>query len=343
MQLLEGRYWTTLTTGLRLLAERDDLDDLELTEELTDAMARDPQVRELVAGQQRLFRERRLAKQGEVAILEKQIQQLGKEIEGLNFQKISVEKQLFLIKEEVKDAQTLYDKGLERRPRLLALQRREVELEGQRGNFIANIARSGQRIAESEQRILQITSNFRTDVVTTLRATKDDFYETQDRLAAARDVMARIDIVAPQSGYVLNLKYITPGGVIRPGETIMNIVPNMDDFKIRAKISLSDINIVRPGQQAEIRLTAYSARTTPSVKGTLVYISADRRVDETTGFAYYEARLEVEAGAVEALGKDVALYPGMAVDAMIKTGERTVLNYIMSPLTSSMSRAFTEQ
>ncbi|MGO1118048.1 HlyD family type I secretion periplasmic adaptor subunit [Rhodovibrionaceae bacterium A322] len=343
VQLLEGRYWTSLATGLRLLAERDDLPEMELTDELMEAMVADPQVEELVRGQERLFKERRAAKEGETEILKKQIEQLNHEIVGLEAQKTAVDKQLNYIKEEVADALVLFNKGLERRPRVLALQRREVELEGSSGNFIANIARSRQRIAESEQRILQISTDFKTQVVGDLRQIKDEFYETQDRLAASRDILERTDIIAPQSGYVLNLEHHTPGGVIRPGEPILNIVPNLDEFKINAKISLQDINVVHPGQEAEIRLTAYSARSTPTVPGTLTYISADRQVDEATGMPYYEAHLEVEAEDISALGEDVKLYPGMAVDAMIKTGERTVMDYALAPLTSSLWSAFTEQ
>jgi HlyD family secretion protein len=165
--------------------------------------------------------------------------------------------------------------------------------------------------------------------------------DQQERVRAAEDVLRRRDILAPVGGSVVNLKTVTPGGVVTPGDALMEIVPKDDQLTIQAQIRPIDIDSVHAGLSAKIRLTAFKAWITPMLQGRLVYVSADSLVDEQTGMPYYDARIEADRGELERL-EHAHLYPGMPVEAMVETGEHTLLAYFVQPLLDSVTRAFRE-
>ena len=165
----------------------------------------------------------------------------------------------------------------------------------------------------------------------------------EEQLLASQDVLARTVIVAPVAGTVVNLQFHTAGGVIGPGNPIVDIVPSDEDLIIEARVSPVDIDVVRTGLNAEVHLTAYSQRNLPRLTGIVRTVSADRLTDEATGEPYYLARVEVAGEELERLGDDIDLLPGMPAEVMIATGDRTVIDYLMSPIEDTFRRAFREE
>ncbi len=339
--VLEGQYRADRALEARLIAERDGLHAITFDDELV-AAAGEPEIAEIIAGQEGLFETRRAANESQIGVLHQQIKQLEEEIGGFKSQRQAKARQLELVQEEYGAVKELYDKGYERKPRLLALQRAAALLEGERGQYAAQIARAKQDIGEAEIRILALNDTFRRDVETELREVQVRVAELRDRLASQRDVLQRVDIVAPQAGVVVGLKFHTTGGVVRPGDPILDIVPTSDELIVEARVRAEDIDVVHPGLPAQVRLSAYRQRTTPYVDGRVVQVSADRFVDERSGVPYYAARVAIDGAALARL-EGVTLYPGMPVEVMIETGSRKAIDYLLSPITSSIHRAFREQ
>lgn len=325
----------------RLLAEQSGRDRLVFPQELEDRRG-EPRIGTMLDGQERIFSTRRQSYQGQRDILKARIDQLRSQIDGQRAQQLASERQLELIRKEQATVADLVAKGLEREPRLLDLQRRAAALQGARAESQSEIARVQQTVGETELRILALDDDQATKVADELKDTQADMARAEEELGAAADVLRRRELRAPIAGTVLNLKYFTAGGVIAPGTPIMDIVPANDRLLIEAQLSPLDIDIVRPGLLAEIRLSAYKQRRMPILDGRLIQISADRLLNERDGAPYYKAVIEVDAKELAEL-EGVELYPGMPADVMIKTGERTFFEYLTSPIHDSFSRAFHEQ
>jgi HlyD family type I secretion membrane fusion protein len=325
----------------RLLAERARAERLVFPPAL-EAERHEPRIATLLAGQEQIFLTRRQSYQGQRAILAKRIEQLGAQILGLEAQIAAAERQLELLAQEDATVDGLVRKGLEREARLLELRRRGAALDGSRAESLAEIARVRQAIGETELRILALDDEQAERVEAELEKVQAELARVEEELVAAADVLRRRDITAPLAGRVVNLRYFTRGGVIQPATPILDVVPAEDRLLIEAQVSPLDIDVVRPGLEAEIRLSAYKMRATPIIYGRLLQVSADRFVDERTGAAYYKALAEAEPEELARL-EGIELYPGMPAEVMIKTGERTFLAYLLQPLADSFARAFREQ
>jgi HlyD family type I secretion membrane fusion protein len=296
----------------------------------------------LLAGQEQIFRTRRQSYEGQRGILEKRTEQLLAQIEGLEAQIVAADRQIELLDKEEATVAELVGKGLEREARLLELRRRGAALQGSRAEAEAEIARVRQAIGETELRILALDDEQAEKVEAELEKAQAELARVEEELTAAADVLRRREIRAPIAGRVLNLKYFTPGGVIAPGTPILDIVPAEGRLLIEAQLSPLDIDVVRPGLPAEIRLTAYKQRATPIIYGEVLQVSADHVVDERTGQAYYKALVEADPAEMARL-EGIELYPGMPAEVMIETGERTFLAYMIQPITDSFNQAFREQ
>ena len=325
----------------RLIAERDGQEEIAFPDELL-ARAHVPKIGEALQGQRHLFTARRVSMLGQVAILEQSIAQFRDEIEGLKSEQAAREKQLEILKDELRGLRKLLKQGSVPRNEVLAYERRIAELGGERGRFMANVSRAEQGIGEAKLRISQLEKSTREEVVEKLREIQGRNFGLEERLVAAEDVLGRTEIRAPAAGVVMGMQMHTTGGVVSPGQEILQVVPVGDRLVIEARVNPIDIDDVAVGQQATVRLTAFKLRSTPIVIGTLVNVSADRLVDEHSGTPYYLARIEVSKEELQTLG-NLALQPGMPVEALIKTGARTALGYMLSPLTDSMARAFREK
>ena len=338
---IRGRLDALEALEARLVAERDGLGGIAFPEHLL-ARRGDPQVAEILSGQQTIFEQRRRTLAGQTDILNQRVVQLEKEIDSRRAQIAAAKRQSLLISEEIAGVNDLVEKGLERRSRLLALQRQQASLEGQRGEQLGLVARAEQQIGEAELQIISQKNAQMNAVVGELRDIQTQLGDMAERAAAARDVLERREIVSPINGTVVDMKFFTAGGVIGPGEPIMDIVPENDELVIEAQVQPIDIDVVQTGLKAQVTLTAFKQRTTPTLDGRVSYVSADSLTDPRTGLPYFSTRIEIPADEMERLG-GLELNPGMPAQVMIVTGERTAFQYLFDPLRESMQRAFREE
>ncbi len=250
----------------RLVAERDGAAQLEVPPELA-ARSDDATVKALLASEQSLFKARANARRSQTDLLQSRVAQLGEEIAGLDAQVDSKSKQLELIAGELTGVQDLYDKRLVPLTRLTTLQRESARIEGERGQLTSAIAETKSKIGEAQLQIVRLDQDFRTDVVKELGENQGKEAELVERGVAARDLLDRIEIRAPTSGVIHQLSAHTIGGVIRAGDTIMEMVPDLDDLQIEARLQPNDIDQVRMGQKAFVRFSAFNQRVTPQLDG----------------------------------------------------------------------------
>lgn len=325
----------------RLVAEREQHDTIAIPEWLAAETRSNADAAEIVAAQTRIFASRKSAVESQKSILLQRVAQYREEIAGLTAEIRAETEQLRLIADEVRDVEYLVQRGLERRSRLLQLQRQAADIEGSRARNRALVARAKQSIGETELRIIDLTTNMTREVNEELREVQADLADLWERQRAAQDIMTRTVIRAPVAGIVVNLKIFTSGGVIAPREPLMEIVPVDDDLVVEARVDPSNIDSVHAGLRANVRFTAFTARNVETIEGHVERVSADSLVDERSGLTYYTARVTFDQEERARLG-GLELYPGMPAEVMIIAGERTALSYIMRPLLTSFGRAMRE-
>ena len=336
----------------RLSAEREADDAITFSDDLT-ARLNEATVATAVHGEERLFEARRTARAGQRSQLRERIAQSNQEILGLTAQYQAKDKEIALIAEELVGVSELYQKNLVSISRFMQLQREQTRIHGERGQFIADIARARAKISETELQILQLDQDFRTEVLKDLRETQGKIAELIERMAGAEDQLKRVDIRAPRSGFVNQLAVHTVGGVIGNGETIMQIVPHGDELIVEAKVAPQDIDQVELGAVALVRIMSGNQRTMPDLKGILTHVSADLTRDQPNAAGqpnaggqpaqpYYVVRMSLSPAEVERLG-DFRLVPGMPAEMFIQTYARTPLQYLLKPLREQLARTFRER
>lgn len=339
-ELLLGQFRTAKAAEIRLLAERDDGEPDFDNPLLKDSSNSELQM--LIDSQKKLFETKRAAVIGQVNVLQERIMQYNEQIKGLEAQTEEVKKQNGLIAQEVKSVAGLVEKGLEQKPRLLALQRRKSELDSEAAKHFSEIATIKGSISESQLQIINVQNEYLKDVMTELKEVQQQVSDLQEKIQASGDILKRTVITAQQAGKVTGLKYHTIGGVISPGAPIMDIVPQDDRLIIEAHVKPQDIDVVHEGLSAKVMLSAYKSRFVPRLEGKVTQVSADRFTNDKTGEYYFLARIEINEGALEKLSENIVLYPGMPAEAFITTGEGTFLQYLASPIIDSLRRSFKE-
>lgn len=329
------------TRTARLEAERDGRDAIEFPPALL-SQAGDPDVARMIAGEQRLFADRRASRTGRKAQLHKRIEQLNQEADGLAAQEAGKRAEIALIERELTSLQRLFEQGLVPATRVYALQRESADLTGELGDLMAKAAQTRGKVSETELQIIQVDDDQRSEVSDQLRQVQSDTGSFSERLVAAKDDLDHTDIRAPQAGIVHQLAVHAEGAVVSPGEAIMDIVPDQDALVAEVKVSPPDIDQISAGQKVILRLSAFNQRNTPELDGIVTNVAADLAADERTGLNYYVVRAKVLDGQWERLG-DLKPVPGMPVEAFFQTGERTVLSYLAKPFTDQVRRAFREE
>jgi HlyD family secretion protein len=341
VQLLQGQLWDAQAREARLLAERDGRETIQFPLALRQAAKNDANLAEIMAGQVKIFDTRRKLQASRIEVVQQRKAQTEREIDGLRFQEGAATKRAAIIKEEVSAIAPLVAKGLQTKPRLLQLEREQAEIDGRRGDTLAQIARAEQAIGESQALILKLESDLHTEIAQNLRDTQAQIFQLLERIQAAADVLARTEVRAQEAGTITDLRIHTPGGVVAAGEPLMDLVPRQDRLIVKALVKPEDIDLVRPGLEAHVRLLSYKHRRVPPVEGMLTYVSADHQVDKETEQSYYVARIRIDEASLRAL-PDVEIMPGMPVEVLIKTGQFTVAHYILRPVLDSFNRAFRE-
>jgi HlyD family secretion protein len=338
-----------ITKGLDELAarqardetERDDGSAVGFPKELLARME-DPDVAHAVNGERRLFEIRRSAREGQKSQLRERIAQLNEEIRGLETQQKARVDQIGWIKKELEGINDLWSRNLVPYSRVTGLEREAARLEGELGQFIAQIAQTKGKISETELQIIQIDQDMRADVGKDLAEVRAKTAELVERKVSAEDQLMRVDIRAPQDGVVMQSTVHTVGGVIMQGEPIMLVVPESDVLTVEAKIPPQDIDQVYLGQPASLRFSAFNQRTTPQLDGSVSRIAADVTQDQKTGASYYTLRISVSDQEIARL-EGLKLVPGMPVEAFIQTNERKVISYLVRPIRDQIARAFREK
>ncbi|WP_114395699.1 HlyD family type I secretion periplasmic adaptor subunit [Oleisolibacter albus] len=341
VEIVRGQLDAALAQQARLQTERDGGTEIGFPPDLL-ARQQTPDIAALINGQNAQFEARRLSREGQVTILGQRKAQAEEQIRGLEAQQKSQERQIALIEDELKGLRELNSKGYAPRTRILALEREASRLLGERGQLVGEIAKTRQLIAETELQVVQVRKTFQEDVANQLRDVQTQVYDLRERLRAAGDVLERTTVRAPTAGTVAQLQVHTVGGVVPPGQTMLQVVPDQDELVVEAQMQVTDVDNVRIGMPADVHFSAFKQAVTPVLEGTVSYISPDRIVDPRTGAPYYSVRITVSDVERSRLGT-LTLMPGMPAEAYIKTGERTALHYLVQPLTQVIDRSFKEQ
>jgi HlyD family type I secretion membrane fusion protein len=334
-----GQYIGVKAAEARLIAERDGARSVVFAPELLALDGKDPEATKQMDTQRRLFATRRTNLNEQIAVLGRQAAQSNDEIRGLQEQVAAATEQLRLLQDEISMVETLVASGNAVKSRLLSLQRAAAQIQGQRGEAIAAISRAGQGAQQSRIEITNKKTEFLNQVIAELKETQTQASTLEEQLKSTQDVVRRIEVKAPLAGQIVGLMVHTVGGVIQPGEKLMDIVPTGGKMIVEAQISPQDIDAVHVGMPARLRITAYKQRYLRPLEGSVITVSADRFDDPQTGQAYYTARIEIPATETTAL-EGATLTPGMPAEVLIVTGYRTMLSYLFDPITQSFGRAF---
>ena len=339
LQQLRGRRIGLLAKLARLRAEQAMAREVSFPKDLLDpgsSIASD-----LVSAESKLFERRRAVFEGKLAYKQKEIEQITAQIEALKAQIEANTQRQALVQERVEAMRGLEQKGFASKANLSELQLELSELIGDGGDLAAQKARGEQARQGAEVGILSIEQEWQSDIASEFLKSQLELNETNERIVSAKDVLDRLVVHAPQDGVVLNINTRTPGGVVEPGQPIMDIVPQDEKMLIEAKMNLRDIDAVRVGSETQVRLTAYDARSMLPLSGHVTYVAADQTIDPQAQVAYYIVRAEFDAGALA--GRPlVSLYPGMPAELLIKQRERKAIDYLLEPITESFNRAFKE-
>lgn len=341
LERLETRYYGRMAEFDRLNAERLSQERIDFSDELL-ARRDEPRIATLLAVQEDLFEVRRNEYQGEVEILRHRIQQLEEQVRGLEASQGAKQREQALIERDLENLEALRERQLVDEGLLIARQREYEQGVGSLGNNAADIAAARVAIGETRQQIMQLQNTLRTKVSDQLIAAQQELLETRERIVAVRDVLRRTRIRAPQDGKVIGLTAHTLGGVVQAGSPIMNIVPSQDRLMVEGRVRPTDIDNVFPGQEARLRFSAFSWRTTPELTGKVERVSPDAFQNRETGQSYYVARIQAPEDELAKLG-EVEVEPGMPVAIMFTGGERTAWQYLAAPLSDIVNKALVEE
>ncbi|NOT85670.1 MAG: HlyD family type I secretion periplasmic adaptor subunit [Methylococcaceae bacterium] len=340
LDMLGGQFITQKSLSDRLQAERDQFREIKFSPELL-AM-QDARVQEAIQGQTNIFTSRKNSYNGEIKVLQQRIQQLNSKIVGLNAQKDSKKNLVVSYADEIADLKELLAQGFADKQRLRDLERNHTLVTGEIATLTSDVASTQMQRGETELEILQTNKKFQEDVANQQEEVNAQLFEITEKLHAVKDKASQTLIKAPVSGLVFNLSIYTEGGVITPGKPILDIVPEGEDLIISAQVSPLDIDRIKIGSIAEVRFTAFNSKTTPTMEGVISKLSADSFVNEANGLQYYLATVDLTAESMKKLGS-LKLIPGMPAEVLINTGERTLFEYLMQPITDAFARSFIEE
>nr|WP_315401722.1 HlyD family type I secretion periplasmic adaptor subunit [uncultured Duganella sp.] len=327
-----AQYFTSRSVEARLLAERDGLRAVPFPAAL-DKWKDDFRVKNAVELQRQLFSSRTMSLQNELGAVDENVAGLKLQIKGLEDSRDSKKEQLSILKEQRDNMRDLAKDGYVARSRLLDVERTYAQLIGALAEDGGNIGRSQRQIAELGMRRLMRLQEFQKEVRALLTDTQREAEALSSRLEGLEYDLSNTDVKSPVDGIVVANSVFTKGGVVGSGMKMMEIVPTNDPFVVEGQLPINLIDRVHHGLPVELVFSAFNANKTPHIPGTLTQISADRTVDERTGQAYYKVRATVSPEGVKMIAqKKLEIQPGMPVELVVKTGERTMMSYLLKPV-----------
>ncbi|MEM6477568.1 MAG: HlyD family type I secretion periplasmic adaptor subunit [Pseudomonadota bacterium] len=340
LAIYKARLADLMSRRSRLQSEQIEAPDVAFAP-LPEVIA-DLDVSDFRRGQREVFDARRALQDGKDAQLREKIVQFGNQIEGVEGLLASKREQLALIETELVAKVAMNEKGLIVASEVSAIRRSKADLEGQVAEHISDLARIANSIQDAKIEILLNERQFKEQVVAELQDISTQIGELTQQILSTQKQLDRVALRAPVDGIVHEMQVFTEGGVVPPGGTVLQIVPQNDLLSFEVRVDPVSIDQVYLGQEARIRFSAFNQRTTPEVIGHVLRVSPTSVVDEVSGLSFFTVQVDIEATEIEKLG-DVGLVPGMPVDAFLQTDERTVLSYFVKPLTDQVQRAFREE
>ncbi len=340
---LTSDYLTLLAQRARLMAERTGQRDFAAPPEFSSL---NPQDRDMAMQVLAMQRSEMRARSGSVSaqqsVLGQRAKQLGEQQGGYVKQRQSLREQQRLIAEELAGLKSVAEKGFASMNRVRALERAQAELQGQEAQMVAEYARAGQGIGETRMQSLSVSSDRLTQIENDLKDTQSKLSETLPKLVATREQLQHSQVRAPATGQVVGLQVFTVGGVVSPGQKLMDIVPDGKELVIQAQLSPTDADDVYEGQKAQIRFASVHNRTLPLITGSVRTVSADSFTDEKTGRSYFRVELvvpEAELNRVRSVLGNGELRPGLPIEAVLTVRKRTALQYLLEPLAGALWRS----
>ncbi|MGG7578161.1 HlyD family type I secretion periplasmic adaptor subunit [Rhizobium sp. Nf11,1] len=340
LDLVQNRIATREALAARLRAERDGKAEIEFDPALLANPTKS--ARDAVAAQRDVFSAKHHNLKDEREILSQRRRQTEEEITGLQELIVTEDKQIEVFEGETRDLESLVKRGLVTRERWLLLRRQQREVEGERATNVAAIARAKSAMAEIDMQIVNLNTLQLNQAVEELSKVEAEMFDLRQEERSAKDVLARTNVVAPVDGIIMDLKVHTTGGVVKPGETLMTIVPMGQQLVIEAMVRPEDVETIAPGQPARVSFPAFARYNLPPLDGVVEIVSADRMVEERSGAPYFAATVVIDQSELAKL-EGRKLLPGMSSETMIRTGARTVLSYLAEPITQNFRRAMREK
>lgn len=338
---LENKLFSLLAEKARLEAERDGLASIVFADRLLSRRD-DPEIADLIKREENLFTKQRTSRNDQEQLISERIAQYETQISGAKERLESTHKQIELVEEELAGVTILFEKGLERKPRLLALERAKEQLKGLAGQMETMIAQYRQSINEQQLRRTALENERQSDISNRLRNNALQLADLREQESVWQDRKERIQVRAPRSGQVFDLRFHTVDGVVGPGQPLMTIIPTDDELIVTAKVKPKDIDAILVGSPVQLQLSAFNPRITPPIDGTLTSVSLDSVPNPGRGEDYFEARIAIDPVSLRTNIPNAKLTAGMTVSALISVGERTLFEYLVTPLSASLNQAMRE-
>ena len=340
-EIVRVQYFSARAAEARLIAERDGKKIIVFPSELQSAKA-DPRLTNSISLQQQLFNSRQSAIAMELSALDENIAGLQQQNKGFEQSHVGKNTQLSFLKEQLDSTRNLAKEGYVSRNQQLELERTYSQLSTSASDDVSNIGRSQKQISEFKLRRLQRQQEYQKEVRTQLFEAQKEADSLANRLASLDYDLGSVLVKSPVDGTVVAMNIFTHGGVVAPGFRMMDIVPSSDALTIDGQLPVHLIDKVHPNLPVELMFTAFNQNLTPQIPGIVTHVSADRLVDEKSGQPYYSMKAIVAPDSMKLLA-NVQLRPGMPVDMFIKTGERTMLNYLLKPLLDHFKMSMAEE
>lgn len=341
--MVKGRLNEVYGLEARLQSEQQGLSELAFPPALTEQRP-DPQVEQIISAQQQVFATRKEALDGEMAVYNQRARALEQQIAGLSSYVATLEQRIASYEKEIIDWEALFKEQFTDKIRLQEMQRELSRLQGERDQNLSEIARLRVQITENKYQSILTQQRFQQEVAAELPKVQAERVDLAFRKLVLEDRLQRVEITSPVDGIVKGLQVYTIGSVIRPGDTLMEIVPQSDDLALKVRVPTTDIDRVRVGLIADVRFSAFNSQFTHVIEGEVVHVSADKFTDERSAMEYFEAKIQITPAGLEQMKQDgIFVLPGMPVEAMIKVGGRTVLSYFIKPFQDMFARSFREE
>lgn len=335
------QYYIAKATEARLIAERDDKDQIAFPAMLSD-ISDNPRVMSYLETQKEVFFSRRNTLHSELSAISENISGLISQTEGLKASRKNKEEQLTYINEQLEGIRELEKEGYVARNRLLELEQTAAQINATISEDIGNIARAQSQVSELKLSRLKRQQEYKEQVREQLSDVQKQVDALGSQLTGLDYDLDKVLVRAPASGIVVGMKVFTEGAVVAPGFKLMDIVPSEDSLVVEGQLPVHLIDKVRAGLPVELMFTAFNRNLTPHVPGEVTQISADRLIDEITGDPYYQLIAKVSPEGIEMM-PDLTVKPGMPVEMFVKTGERTMMNYLLKPFIDRLKLSMTEE